>query len=322
MSGIGKFGFGGAESYAKLSKMLINQKQALSDVTAITPVWKDPDLITTIKAMVPFVNELKRVSVPESTYRWEKQSADNFAKFTTEATAASAFAAQKGTYGESTVVTKLLTYVMNVGILGQKATANYLDLMRNEQAIAMTAVDKAIERCVIQGDYTGGASDGGPTDSNAFHGIGKLVTTNVYNPTTAEALSLETLDLYIDKLVDYGVREQDLIIVTDSYTKTKLAQLFYNTYNIPMGMTNINAGFKVESYRNAPVFASSYVASKVSGSREMYIIDKNSTVLAEFYKTSQLDLGRTTLSDDSIMFWMGALAVKDEPANAIIKKIV
>ena len=322
MAGIGKFGYGGAESTNKLSKLLINQKQALTDVSAITPMWKDPDLITTIRAMCPFVNELNRVSVPESTYRFEKQTADNFAKFTTEATAASAFAAQKGTYGETTAVTKLLTYVMNVGILGQKATSGYLDLMRQEQIIAMGAVDKAIERCIINGHPAGAASDGSATDTNAFSGIVDLVTTNVYNPTVAEALSLDTLDLYMDKMVDYGVREQDMIIVTDSYTKTKIASLYYNLQNIQLSEVPLKAGLKIASYRQAPIFASSYMPSKTSGSRELYILDKSSTVLAEFYKTSQLDLGRTSLSDDSIMFWMGALAVKDEPANAIIKKIV
>ena len=322
MAGIGKFGYGGVESTAKLSKLLINQKQALTDVSDITPMWKDPDLISTIKVMCPLVNELTRVQVPESTYRWEKQTANNFAKFVTEATAASAFAAQKGTYAESTVTTKLMTYIMNVGILGQKATNGYLDLMRQEQIIAMGAIDKAIERAIMTGDHTGGLTDGSATDSNAFDGLDKLVTTNVYAPTVAEALSLDNLDLYMDKLVDYGVREQDMIIITDSYTKTKLNSLYYNLQNVPLSEVPIKAGLKLQSYRNAPIFASSYTTSKTSGSRKLYIIDRNSTMLAEFYKTSQLDLGRTTLSDDSIMFWMGALAVKDEPANAIITKIV
>lgn len=322
MGDFGKFGFGGKESTQKLSKLLVNQKQALTDVSAITQVWKDPELVKTVAVETPFVTELRRIQTPESVYRYEVESSDNFGKFTTEATAASAFSAQKGTYGESTVTTKLMTYLLNIGILGQKAASGYLDLVRQEQLLAMEAMNKGIERCVITGHPAGAASDGSATDSNAFSGIRDLVTTNVYNPTTAEPLSLDTIDTYIDKCVDHGAREQDLLIITDTYSATKFASLFYNLQNKPLEQKEINAGFKINSYRNAPIFASSYTYSKTSGSREMYIIDKKSTVLAEFYKMSQLDLGRTSLSDDSIMFWMGALAVRNEINNAIIKKIV
>lgn len=322
MVDFGQFGFGSREQYSKLSKMLMQMKaiQQISDVTAITPVYKDPDLIDTVKVRTPLFEELTKINAPESTYRWEKNSADTFGKFVAETNAATRFANQTGSYAESTVVTRLLSYVMNIGLLAQKNTAPYLDLVRKEQEIGLLAIRKAIERCLITG-APAAASDGGVTDALAFSGLQSLITTNVDNPGSAEAISLDKLDAQIDAVVDQGAREQDLIIITDTFTKTKIASLFYNTFNTPISLNSINAGLKVESYRQAPIFSSSYMPT-TSGVRELFIIDRDSTVLAEFYPTSQLDLGRTQLSDDSIMFWMGALAVKDEPMNAWIKKIV
>lgn len=306
--------------YSKISKMLVQMKQGISDVTAITPVYKDPALIDTVKVMTPLFEELTKVPAPESTYRWEKDTSDNFAKFVTEATAASAFGAQKGTYGETTVTTKLLSYVMNIGLLAQKNTQGYMDLARHEQEKGLLAVRKAIERALIQGHPAGAAADGGPTDSNAFGGLLDKITSNTQDLVGA-ALQLENIDDAIDALVDYGVQEQDIIMVTDSYTKTTISSMFYNTFNTPLESMNVKAGLKVASYRQAPIFASSYMP-KTAADRRIYFLDRRSTVLAEFYQTSQLDLGRTTLSDDSIMFWMGALAVKDTAANAMIDNIL
>jgi len=314
------FRYGNDVDYAKLSKLLIQAKQISSDVTDIIPVYKDPELIDTVKILTPFFEELGKTPAPESTYRWEKQSANNFGKFVAESNAATRFAAQKGTYAESTVTTRLLSYILNVGMLAQKNVQPYLDLARKEQEIGMLAMRKAIERCVITGAPAAG-SDGGITDALAFTGLGVGITTNYDTPTPAEAISLDKIDAMMDKLNAYGVPDNEILIVTDPYTATNVSGLFYNTFNTPIDKGMTKAGVKVTHYRDAPIFKSSYMPT-TTGSREMYFVHKRSTVLAEFYPMSQIDLGRTQLSDDSVMFWMGALAIKDEPANGKITKIV
>lgn len=314
------FGYKDQHSYAKLSKMLIQAKQVSSDVTDITPLYRDPKLVDAVRVSTPIYELLDKVDAQESTYRWVVDSNDNFAKFTTEANAASRFAAQKGTYGESTVVTRLLSYVMNVGMMAQKNTEKYIDLLRREQTTGLLAIRKAVERCAITG-APAGATDGGVTDALAFSGLQTLVTTNVDDPSTAEPISLAKIDAQMDTMLDAGVQEDRILIVTDAKTKTNFASLFYNTYNTPIDTHEFAPGLKLSSYRGAAVVHSSYMP-KTTGVRQMIFIDRDTTVIPEFWGASQIDLGRTELSDDSLAFWMGALAVKKENFNAIIKKIV
>lgn len=316
----GQFGFGDKTSGARLSKMLIQAKQAISDVTAITPVWKDPDMVKSVMPKTAIYEQLRKIDAPESTYRYETDSADNFGKFVAESNAATRFAAQKGTYGEGTYTTRLMSYVLNIGMMAQKNTKGYLDLVRQEQETGMEAMRKGIERCLITG-APAAAADGGVTDALAFAGLDTLVTTNVDAPANAEAISLDKVDDAMDDCIDDGALESDLIAITDARTVTKFSSLYYNLINAPMEQMNVKAGLRLKAYRNMPIFVSDY-CTKTSGSRKMYIVDTKSTIIPEFWKISQIDLGRTQLSDDSVMFWMGALGVKREQRNAIITKIV
>lgn len=305
----------------RLSKMLINIKQVSSDVTNIIPVTLDKELVKPAIKRTPIYEELKKFEPAESTYTWPVETADNYGKFVTEATAASAFAAQKGTYGTAgSVATKLMTYVLNIGMVAQKNTRNLVNLVREEQQKGIESMRKGIERCLITGHPATAASDGSAGDSNAFQGLGDLVTTNVYAPTSAEAISLDKVDDAMNDCLDAGASESDLIAITDSHTMTRFSSLYYNTINSQLERVEVAAGLKVKSYNQMPFFVSDF-APTGANIRKMFILDKNTTTIPEFYGINQLDLGRTTLSDDSIMFWMGALAVKKETRNAIITKI-
>lgn len=315
------FGYKDQMSYEKLSKSLIQLKQVSSDVTDITPLYRDPKLVEGVRKRTPIYELLDKEDAPESTFRWVEESADNFAKYTTESNAASRFAAQKGTYTEGSVTTRLLSYVLNVGMMAQRNTEKYVDLMRIEQMKAMLGIRKAVERSCIIGNPTGGVTDGGATDALGFAGLEQLITTNVDNPSSAEAISLPKIDAQMDALVDLGVSEDRILIVTDARTKTAFAQLFYNTYNTPVETHEFAPGLNLTSYRGAAVVSSSYMPTTTQ-QREMIFIDRDTTTIPEFWKPSQIELGKTELSDDSVAFWMGALAVKKESYNAIIKKIV
>lgn len=325
MSGYGGFGYGmGAES-AQMQKMLISAKaiQVQSDVSAITPVWKDPGILDSVKVRTPFLEELKKVHTPESTYRKETNSADTFGKFTAETNGASRFDAQKGSYAEATYACKLMTYKMQMGMFAQKNVAqpgSPFDLVREEQKTAMLAMRKGIERCIIQG-APAGATDGGVTDALAFSGLTSEITTNVDNPGSAEAISLDKMDAQMNALNDKGIPNEQQIIMTDAYTATKVSALFYNTFNTPITTGTVKAGVQVSHYNGAPIFWSSYMPTGADV-RQMYFIDRESTVMANFWDISQIELGRTELSDDSLMFWMGTLAVTKEDFNAVIKKIL
>lgn len=320
----GTFSFG--KDYAALSKALIAAKaaQVSSDITNIIPVSLDSELISSnMHKKTALYDQIEKFEPPESTAYWPIETSDNFGKFTTEATAVSAFDPQKGTYGTTGyVATKLMTYVLDVGLIAQKNARNTLNLMRTEQEIGMLAMRKGLERAMILGHPAGAASDGSETDSNAFSGLRDLVTTNVDNPTPAEAISLDKIDAMMDACIDAGASKDNLIAITDTYTLTKIASLFYNTYNTPIGYQKIQAGIEIEAYRKMPIFVSDYTYSKTSASREFYIVDTDTTKLAQFWDISQLDLGREGLSDKSVMFTMAALAVKKQNRNAIIKKIV
>lgn len=320
----GSFGFSyNGINESALSDMILGlkQKQVSSDVTALTLQFKDPKMVEKIRIRSPIFEELDKVDSKESTYRFVYDETDTFGKFVTEGTEVSDFAAQKGTYTDKTVTTKILSYVLKIGLFAQKNSASFTDLVRLEQAKATLGIRKAVERCAILGDVAGGQSDGGPKDARAFNGLEKLITTNVDDPATAEDIRLEKLDAQIDATRNLGVMPQDQIIITDTFTKTKLAALFYDTFRTPIDQGKSEAGFEVEKYRGIPIFDSTYMPT-TSGQRELILVDKNTTKLAEFYPLSQLTLGRTEVSDDSVVFWRGALAVQDEEKNAIIKKIL
>jgi len=322
MSGFGKFGFGSGMDNAKLSKMLLQAKQISSDITNIIPVSLDSELNKPAKKKTPIYEELTKFEPPESTYKWGIENADNFGKFVNESNAASRFAAQKGTYATpGSVDTTLMSYVLNIGMIAQKNASGFMNLVREEQQKGIESMRKGIERCLITGHPATAASDGSAGDSLAFQGLDDLVTTNVDVPTSAEAISLDKLDAQIDACISNGAVRSDLMMVTDTYTHTKIGSLFYNLMNAPLSTYQADAGIEVDSYRRVPIFDCDYCPT-TSGVRKLYIIDKNSTKIPEFWPISQLDLGRTELSDDSIMFWMGALAVKEETRNAIITKVV
>ena len=313
------FGYRNEVESAKLSKMLLQMKQISSDVTNIIPVSLDPEIVKPALKKTPIYEQLKKFEPPESTYKWAVETADNFGKFTYEP--GTEFGAQKGTYGSpGSVSTCLMTYVLNIGLVAQKNVRNFANLVQEEQQKGMESMRKGIERCLITG-APAGATDGGVTDAHAFSGLDTLVSTNVYNPTNAEAASIDTVDDYMDRCITAGAAESDLIMITDQRTLTNFSSLYYNTVNTQLDTMQAAAGFRVKSYRGMPIFTSDYSPTS-SGSRKMYIVDTKSTIIPEFYGISQLDIGRTGLSDDSIMFWMGALAVKRETANAIITKIV
>jgi len=320
--GIGSFGYGDRVNTAKLSKMLTQMKaiQQSSDVADIIPVYKDPELHKSVMKKTALYEQLTKKNAPESTYRCEVESSDNFGKFVAETNAASRFAAQKGTYAESTTVTRLMSYVLNVGMIAQKNTSPYTDLMREEQSIGLTAMRKGIERCLIQG-APAAATDGGVTDAIAFSGLDTLVTTNVDAPSTAEAISVDKVDDAMDNCISNGAQESNLIAITDTRTLTKFSSNYYNLQNAQLSEMEVAAGLRLRSYRNMPIFVSDY-CPQTTALRKFYVADTASTIIPEFWPISQIDLGRIELSDDSVMFWMGALTVKQEARNAIITKIV
>lgn len=324
MADFGNFGFGSNISTAKLSKMLLQSKQISSDITNIIPVHKDKELVGPALKKTPVYEQLTKTSPLEMTEYWDIESSDNFGKFTDESNAATRFAAQKGTYGSpGSVLCRLMTYVMNIGLIAQKNVRNgdsVTNLVMQEQKIALEAMRKGIERCLITG-APAAATDGGVTDALAFSGLDTLVTTNVDAPASAESISIDKVDAQMDNCIANGAVESDLIAITDQRTLTNFSGQYYNTQNIPLKDMAVNAGIRVASYRQMPIFVSDY-SPTTTQQRKFYIVDTGSTTIPEFYGISQLDLGRTQLSDDSIMFWMGALAVKRETRNAIITKII
>jgi len=321
-TGVGTFRFGDNARNAKLSNLLVQMKtlQQSSDVSAIIPVHKDPELVKTVVMKTALYEQLRKPTSVESTYRWVEESSDTFGKFVGETNAASRFANQTGTYTDRTVVTRLMSYVLKVGMIAQKNTAPFIDLLREEQTIGMEAMRKGIERCLITG-APAGASDGGVTDALAFSGLDTLVTTNIDAPTNAEAISIDKVDAAMDNCIANGALESDLIAITDTRTLTNFSSNYYNLQNAQLEQMDVAAGLRLRSYRRMPIFVSDFCPS-TTALRKFYIVDTKSTVIPEFWPISQIELGKTELSDDSVMFWMGALAVKDELRNAIITKIV
>lgn len=293
----------------------------LTDVADVTPVYKDKRIADLVKKRVPFYEELVKepIAIPDYHYLVNATPGTVLGKWTNEADSGNE-TAQEGTYQDQVFSTKLVVYKGSVGILGQKATKDIVDIMAKEQEIAMTALVRQIENTIINGDPSDNSGDGGPGDADSFSGFDDLTFGASQSSNKAGAdITIEDMDAAVDYLVDEeGMDERQMIHVTNSSTKTQLSSEYYDLYRLPLEKVDINAGFRVESYRNSPILVSSYMPT-TTDQKVLYTIDKETWKMPVFYDISQIELGRTGLSDDFLMFAQLALAYPKNDAGTIFR---
>ena len=218
-------------------------------LTDITDILTKPEIDTVIREIIEYKNplrqNLKRVSGSGEGYLLNRRTAAPGGTFIASD---GTFSVAKSTYGRISFPYKIVGTKGGVETFAQAAGRTYKDLLAEELAASGRSLRDLEENAIIQGGL----------GANEFVGLTGLIPNGqVVEATTGVTGAALTLDM-LDQAFDKCKMDPDMIICSKR-TRRRINALLQSNQRF-VDRIEVKGGFRVMSYNNIPIFASTVIA--------------------------------------------------------------
>lgn len=294
-----------------------------SDVTTVTPLVYDPEILALLKTEAPLLARLPTRGQRGFTAYYNKITARGGPiGFVSEATALdlSGQAGSESTYAQGSQAMKIWVDLVQISDFAQAGGEHYFDLRETELGQRLALYSQVKEEAILYGDPTLAKSDGSAFDTNAYTGLNKIFTTagNNVDKTAVDISGADALAKDIKKEINKLLQGPNQISLGDLeiWTSHMMVDALENSFEVKRRFMPDQRGVEFGNLDirigGVPVIASHTVdahthsATTKGAKGDVFIINKRANEFRALAPLSTIPMARIGLAERVAMFEFGA----------------